>query len=101
MQDIVNDHGRDERETVYSQVASQRDTWHAFTDDPVSDRLLRKRGAVVVDETLSADGKHITARTYQLDGNQISVRSKSKPLTDAQKKAKAAQAAHLRALNAK
>ena len=75
MNDIVNDDSREERETSITGTAGNRGMWVAWTNDPVMDRLFRKRGCKVVREYMSGDGKQVTARTFQLNGNQVSIRT--------------------------
>lgn len=88
MRDIINSDSREERETVYRQTADNRDVWHAWTNDPVMDRKLRRMGAVVEKEYTTPNGKETVSRSYTLAGNQVSLRKPTKPLTDKEKKEK-------------
>lgn len=82
---------KEERETVISIDASNRETCIVYSSDPVYQRKLEKIGAEIIH--MDDWGKH-----YRLPANQVSLRKARKPLTEEQKEAAAERLKSTRAL---
>lgn len=72
----------EETETVIQQDASRRNEWNISTEDVVWQRRLESLG--IEPHYTSADGEY---KEYKIDGNQLTIRRKPKPMSEEQKAA--------------
>lgn len=82
MEDLRNDLTNEERETHLNMSAGDRATWEVYTDDPVMDREIRKKGGVFVE----GDDR---GRLYTMERNQVRF---FRPITDEQRQRSREQA---------
>lgn len=81
----------EEMETSIYCNATDRSTWHVYSDDPVWQRRLEAAGATLVQET------HGGGRKYTLRSDQLTLRKGKRAVSDERK---AQLAARLRAMRA-
>lgn len=71
----------EERETLISQVATDRTAWEIYTNDPVTQRKFESIGAKLVKTTVDGTGKF-----YTILAEQISFRKGKKVLSPERRK---------------